>query len=389
MALLDHIGIAVQDKDKVEQLFSNLIGETSYKQEDVLSQGVRTHFISAGNTKLELLESLDPASPIARYLEKNREGIHHLAFEVENIGQMWEKVKEKGYSPLGEKPSTGADGKLIFFLHPRDTHGMLIEFCQSQRTPLKPTMIPFGGEELAVFELGEQNEHPLIILHGAAGCTQMETAALATRLSTSFRVYALDFTAHGKSDSLEEREFSRDLFAENVLALYQHFDLARAHLFGFSLGGFIALSLAVEYPERVNALAVHGVNLIWNQNLVDRMIARLDHEGIQEKSPALARYLSSMHGADRWKPLFDRMKEYTQKLPSYSAKHKGPISLDTPALVSSVHDDDLFPLDSTLYVHNELPNSKLAIIPGHRHALQNVDYDVLSRFIKRHFSQPN
>ena len=136
MIELDHIGIAVEDAGEVQQLFKDLLSTEVYKTEDVGSQGVRTHFIHAGSAKLELLESLSPDSAVARFIAKRKEGIHHMAFEVSNIKATWQRVKRLGYTPLNE-PTPGADNKQIFFLHPKETHGMLIEFCQKQKVPLQ------------------------------------------------------------------------------------------------------------------------------------------------------------------------------------------------------------------------------------------------------------
>lgn len=248
---LDHVGIAVQDVRSVVTLFSDLLREKPYKVEKVASQGVKTHFIASGDAKLELLESLSPDSPIARYLVKRGEGIHHLAFEVPNINATFSLLKQQGYEPLSDKPVPGADNKLIFFLHPKQTHGMLIEFCQHQRNPLQATKLPFENGELAVFEIGDPSNPPLVMLHGAAGCTQMEAEPLVRRLSTSYHVYALDFAAHGQSDEFSNFSFTPELFIENVRTVFDYYNLEKAHLFGFSLGGFIGLSFAAHYPEKL------------------------------------------------------------------------------------------------------------------------------------------
>ena len=121
----------MRDADAVARLYEDLIGAAPYKEETVEREGVRTHFIDAGTTKLELLEALGDESPIAKYLERRGEGLHHLAFEVDDIHAHMQQMRERGYTPLSDEPRPGADGKLIFFLHPKQTHGVLVEFCQS------------------------------------------------------------------------------------------------------------------------------------------------------------------------------------------------------------------------------------------------------------------
>ena len=126
---LEHIGIAVSDIDASLARFRDLLGAEPYKVEDVPSEGVRTHFFDAGGTKIELLESTAPDSPVARFLEKRGPGLHHMAFASEDIDADWKRLTESGYTLIGNGPKSGADGKTIFFVHPKDTEGVLTEFC--------------------------------------------------------------------------------------------------------------------------------------------------------------------------------------------------------------------------------------------------------------------
>jgi methylmalonyl-CoA/ethylmalonyl-CoA epimerase len=127
---IEHIGIAVKDLDQSELLFSRLLNKPSYKRESVDSEKVITSFFEIGNTKIELLASTDEQSPIARFLSKNKEGVHHLAIEVQDIYSEIERLKSAGFEILNEIPKKGADNKLICFLHPRSTNGVLVEICQ-------------------------------------------------------------------------------------------------------------------------------------------------------------------------------------------------------------------------------------------------------------------
>jgi methylmalonyl-CoA/ethylmalonyl-CoA epimerase len=130
MEKLEHIGIAVRSLDEANKLFSRLLGTQPYKTEEVLSEGVRTSFFEVSGVKIELLESTRPDSPIEKFIEKRGEGIHHLAFEVSNIEKSIADRREAGFEPISPTPKRGADNKMISFLHPRQTGGVLIELCQ-------------------------------------------------------------------------------------------------------------------------------------------------------------------------------------------------------------------------------------------------------------------
>jgi len=130
MNKIEHIGIAVKDIEKSNTLFASLFGEKHYKIEDVLSEGVKTSFFQVGPNKIELLEATNPDSPIAKFIEKKGEGIHHIAFGVENIESEIERLKNKGFTIINETPKKGADNKLVVFLHPKSTNGILVELCQ-------------------------------------------------------------------------------------------------------------------------------------------------------------------------------------------------------------------------------------------------------------------
>lgn len=133
MEKLEHIGIAVKNMSEANKLFSRLLGKDHYKVEEVPSEGVRTSFFEIGGVKIELLEATHESSPIARFIEKRGEGIHHLAFEVKDIQESLKKYQDEGFQLINPQPKEGADNKLIFFLHPRSTSGVLIELCQETK----------------------------------------------------------------------------------------------------------------------------------------------------------------------------------------------------------------------------------------------------------------
>ena len=128
---IEHIGIAMEEKSSIGRLMTDILGHKIYKTESVASEAVRTHFIGIDQTKIELLEATGEESAIAKFVNKKGPGVHHLAFEVENIHEAFDEIKEKGLRVLNEAPKKGADDKLIFFVHPKDTGGVLMEFCQS------------------------------------------------------------------------------------------------------------------------------------------------------------------------------------------------------------------------------------------------------------------
>ena len=130
MRKIEHIGIAVNSLAVSNQLFEKLLGQPPYKQEEVASEGVKTSFFRNGPNKIELLEATNADSPIAKFLEKKGEGIHHIAFDVENIVAEIERLQKEGFLVLNETPKKGADNKLVAFLHPKGTNGVLIELCQ-------------------------------------------------------------------------------------------------------------------------------------------------------------------------------------------------------------------------------------------------------------------
>lgn len=133
MIKVEHIGIAVKNLEKSNQLFEALLGVEKYKIEPVSSEKVNTSFFAVGETKIELLESTDKDSPISRFLEKRGEGIHHIAFEVDDIRETLKNLAEKGFELISNEPKKGADNKLVAFVHPRSTNGILVEICQEIR----------------------------------------------------------------------------------------------------------------------------------------------------------------------------------------------------------------------------------------------------------------
>lgn len=132
MRKIEHLGIAVTNLEESMKTFEKLLGSSCYKVEEVSSEAVKTAFFHIGESKIELLQATDPNSAIAKYLEKRGQGIHHIAFDVENIYTEITRLESEGFVLIHQSPKDGADNKLIAFLHPKSTEGMLVELCQEK-----------------------------------------------------------------------------------------------------------------------------------------------------------------------------------------------------------------------------------------------------------------
>ncbi|NQX76693.1 methylmalonyl-CoA epimerase [Gilvibacter sp.] len=132
MTKIEHIGIAVKDLESANKVYAALLGKPHYKVESVESEGVDTSFFQCGASKIELLAATNSESPIAKFIEKRGEGIHHIAFAVDDIEAEIDRLKKEGFRVLNETPKQGADNKIIAFLHPKSSNGVLVELCQER-----------------------------------------------------------------------------------------------------------------------------------------------------------------------------------------------------------------------------------------------------------------
>jgi len=135
MIKIEHLGIAVKNMDSANEIFADVLDTDCYKTEAVESEGVRTSFFQVGPNKIELLEATSPDSPIAKFIEKRGEGIHHVAFAVDDIEAEIKRLQDKGYRMIHEKPKAGADNKMIAFMHPKSSNGVLVELCMEKPMP--------------------------------------------------------------------------------------------------------------------------------------------------------------------------------------------------------------------------------------------------------------
>lgn len=144
MKKIEHIGIAVNDLEAANKTYSVLLGTEAYKTETVESEGVSTSFFKTGESKIELLAATNPESPIAKFLEKRGEGIHHIAFAVDDIDTEISRLETEGFKLINKKPKPGADNKLVAFLHPKSANGVLVELCMENK--VNPERLPEGDE---------------------------------------------------------------------------------------------------------------------------------------------------------------------------------------------------------------------------------------------------
>jgi len=304
---LEHLGIAVADASEAAELFEKLLGAKPYKVETVEREGVRTHFFGDGgeaNTapKLELLEALHPESPVAGFLEKRGPGLHHIAFEVDDLKAEMARLASLGFRLLADKPEPGADGKRIVFLHPKSTGGVLVELCQPVEVERTQLAIPFKDGPLAAFVRGSEDAPPLVVLHAALGSSELEMRRLTCFWKKNFRVYALDFMAHGASDIFEGHSLSLETFADNVIALLNEIGVQKTHLFGFSMGGSVALYAALKHPQRFDRLGIHAHNVQWDVREQNLMVGVMK-SALDDSDSFWARRLAETHGSENWKDL--------------------------------------------------------------------------------------
>lgn len=322
MISLEHVGLAVRDAAAVRRLFESLAELRVYKSERVPREGVETHFLAAGDAKLELLAALGSDSPVARFLEKRGEGLHHLAFEVADIREHMRLVRSLGFTPLTEEAHPGADDKLIFFLHPKETAGILLEFCESQPIPLADTAILHQGERFGFRERGDRTHSSVVMIPGIGAGPSVDMPALVRHLEPHFHVLALH---------IPERQVvvARESGPGLVLSVLDARSISRAHVFGCGAGGHVALQCAMEHPRRVRRLALFGMP------------------------------------------------------PGNGEQSRCAITRDT--LVAGVDQDEMLPLRVTLDLHEALAGSRLAILPGATHALEGRLLAHFAKILVRHY----
>ncbi len=376
-AALEHVGIAVTG-GALERLLSDLLGLDVYKTEAVQAQGVETRFADAG-AKIEFLHALSDDSPVARFIEKRGPGVHHLAFRVDDLPNALARARDANVAVIGE-PSPGADGLRIAFLHPRDTHGVLIELCETRPDALpEPSLIETSAGSVAAYRWPSEAEAPLLVLlHGAGATTALETQHLARLMQPTRQVIAFDLPGHGASTS--HAELTADLFihgiSEAVASLGEPVDL-----FGFSLGGAVALSVAQWASSHVRKLAVHSTSIDWDDELVEEMLARIDADTLRRRSPRGWTRLDAAHGG-RAEGVLRSLHPFVRSLAGASP-FVGAEPPRHPALVTGADGDDLFDVSHALRLRKRLTGAQLGILPGIGHRLGPVESDALAPLLLR------
>ena len=389
---LDHVGIAISDPEQVA-LWERLLEALPYKTEAVEREGVRTVFFGDGGErgaapKMELVEALRDDSPIATFVGKRGPGLHHLAFEVEGLEAHIERVRAAGFRPLADAPRAGADGKRIVFLHPKDTAGVLVELVESVRPEPEWVRVeaPSGG--VAVQVSGPDAAPPLVVLHGALGSTALETDRLVRVWERDARVYAVDLPGHGRSDGLDVEAPTWDPYVEAAAAVVDDLGLEAARVFGFSMGGGVALGLTLARPDRVARLAVHGVNVQWDDDEVEAMTGPMDPATMEVEHPFWARRLADVHGPDRWRRLVQQMIAFTRGLPDRPVPDADLARVACPTLVSAGDRDRFFDVRHAVGLYRAIPGARLQILPGLDHPIQGVDVEAFAAGVRDFLLEP-
>lgn len=386
---LDHIGIAI-DQPALIALFESLLGTAPYKTEAVEREGVQTIFFGDGGTpgvapKLELLEATRDGSPIARHLDRRGPGLHHLAFEVDDIERHIERVRALGIRPLADAPKPGADGKRIVFLHPKDTAGVLVELVESVRQPPRWVEVDGPAGPLAVQVSGPADGPPLLVLHGALGSTELETDRLIQRWESRFRVFGLDLRGHGRSVGTTARGATWEDNAQDAITALGQLAGAPSALFGFSMGAGVALAVAARRPDLVSRLAVHGVNVQWTDAEVQGMVGPM--RDIEADHPFWARRLAEIHGP-RWRDLVADVTAFTEALPDHHILDADLARISAPTLVSHGDSDRFFDVRHAVHTYRQIADARLYVIPGLDHPIQGLDVASFAQTVGDFLSDP-
>jgi len=383
MAHLDHVGLAADPVQEVLDTFDALLDLRPYKAETVSGQQVRTHFLDAGPAKLEVLESLDPDSAVGRFLDRHGEGVHHLAFEVQDLPSTLERLRDTGFTVLQDAPQPGADDKRIAFVHPRDTHGVLVEFCETRPPDWSPRRIDHDGRSLGLYERGHPDRPTLLLVHGSAGSTRLDSGPLMRRLEPAFHLVGLDLSGHGASSLPADGRLSMDRFVGDVGAALNAVDASPAHLFGFSLGTAVALQFALRHPSRVDRLALFAPKTRWSREEVSALQSSLHPVALHEQSPERAERLAAEHEA--LEALLSALRAFVESLPTDSEPlHTALPDVDAPTLVAGYDEDPRVSPEDVQATYEALPNGRLSILPGDRHSLTRGPLAVLSSLVRRH-----
>ncbi len=228
---------------------------------------------------------------------------------------------------------------------------------------------------------------PLLLLHGAIGAAD-QLQPLAARLGETFKVYTLDFTGHGSS-AASEPSFAIELFADDVLLFMKQHNLGKVSIFGYSMGGYVAMYLAKHYPEKIDKVVTLATKFHWDAETAAKEIKMLNPEKIAQKLPAFAETLRQRHLLNDWKVVLQKTTEMMTALGNNSPlKPEDHTSIVAPVLVLLGDRDKMVSLDETVNVYRSLPNGQLGILPATPHPIEQADTETLS-FSIMHFLLPD
>jgi methylmalonyl-CoA epimerase len=363
MTRLEHIGIAVENAEPVRELLSNLLGIDVYKTESVPSEGVSTHFVDVGAAKVELLESEQKDSAVERFLRRRGEGVHHLAFEVDDLPAVWDRAKALGLNPINPSPKAGADGKQIFFLHPKETHGILIEICRRDRFAGDVVSVPMPHGSVGAFHSGPPDETAVLLLHNAGRSTHDDFDDVIASLDSRLQIVAFDAPGHGASSEWQAASHFLRAADKHARVVLDHFDVGRACAVGTGLGAAVAASFALNFPDRVCGLVMIDPNLLRNA---------ADLEAASQSIRAAA----GPDGSQRVSVLESTLADAAEAVVSLEAL----VEIAVPVLVVGV---DALSLPRTQEVQQVLTHSALAVVPEWSDR-KTILAQILFDFVTRH-----
>lgn len=222
----------------------------------------------------------------------------------------------------------------------------------------------------------------LLLLHGAIGSKQ-QLQELADILEDKYIVHTISFSAHGGTH-ISEEPFSIELFAEEVLNYLQENNIAQTTVFGYSMGGYVALYLAKYYPQKINKVITLATKFYWDEEIAAREIKMLDADLIQKKLPAFAQQLQQRHAPQDWKIVLEKTKEMMLNLGKKSPLQLNDYALvEAPCLLLLGDRDKMISMEETVKVYKQFPNAQFGMLPDTPHPIEQVDVNTLSYFITK------
>lgn len=232
----------------------------------------------------------------------------------------------------------------------------------------------------------KSNKIPILLLHGSLGAgTQF--SALVAQLEAHYDVHLLNFSGHGEVP-FSDNGFNIQVFAAEVLEYLENRQLDFIHIFGYSMGGYVAMYLARHYPEKIGRVMTLGTKYNWNEATAGKEVKRLNPELIEEKVPAFARLLQDRHAANDWKEVVIRTAQLIEDLGHQSLlKHQDYAQIPSPCMLMMGDRDNMVSFQETIEVYNALPEAQLTVLPDTAHPLEKADVPLLAYYIKRFTTQ--